>query len=140
MCDEWHNYQNFARWYEENEYECDGRLHVDKDILFPNCRIYSPKTCLLVPQRINMLFSNRENNRGLPNGIREEKGGYTARYNGKELGVYKTVEEAYSVYAETKERIIKQVADEYINIIPKKVYDALYAYKVDINNDKNWAA
>ena len=65
VCDEWHNYQNFARWYEENEYECVGRLHVDKDILFPNCRIYSPKTCLLVPQRINMLFSNRENSRAL---------------------------------------------------------------------------
>ena len=77
---------------------------------------------------------------GGKNGIREEKGGYTARYNGKELGVYGTIEEAYGIYAETKERTIKQIADEYINIIPKKVYDALYAYKVDINNDKNWVA
>lgn len=138
VCDEWHNYQNFARWYEENEYECNGRLHVDKDILYPGNKIYSPYHCLLVPQRINMLFANKPNKRGLPNGIREEKGGYTARYNGKELGVYGTIEEAYGVYAETKERAIKQIADEYINIIPKKVYDALYAYKVNINNDKNW--
>ena len=37
-----------------------------------------------------------------------------------------------------KENNIKEVADEYKNIIPKKLYDALYAYKVDINNDKNY--
>ena len=37
-------------------------------------------------------------------------------------------------------RNIKQTAEEYKNIIPKKVYDALYIYKVNINNDKNWVA
>ena len=37
-----------------------------------------------------------------------------------------------------EEKRIKEMADEYKNIIPKKVYDALYAYKVDIRNDKNY--
>ena len=34
VCDEWLNFQTFADWYEEREYKCDGRLHLDKDILF----------------------------------------------------------------------------------------------------------
>lgn len=138
VCDEWLCYQNFAEWYEENKYKVVGRLHVDKDILFPNLSVYSSKTCLLVPQRINMLFTNKPNSRGLPNGIIKYKKGYLAKYNGEELGIYPTVEEAYRVYADRKEKIIKNIADEYREVIPEKVYKALYNYKVDINNDKNF--
>ena len=65
----WHNYQNFAQWFNENRYDVEGRLHIDKDILYPGNKIYCPDTCLLVPQRINMLFLNKPNKRGLPNGI-----------------------------------------------------------------------
>ena len=36
--------------------------------------------------------------------------------------------------------IVQEVAEEYKDIIPKKLYDALYAYKVDIRNDKNYVA
>ncbi len=64
ICDEWLNFQNFAQWYEENKYDVNGRLHLDKDILIPGNKLYSPNTCLLVPQRINMLFMNKPNNRG----------------------------------------------------------------------------
>lgn len=130
----------FAEWLEKNRYKVNERLHIDKDILFPNCMCYSPKTCLLVPQRINMLFMNKSNTRGLPNGIKKYKKGYLAKYGGEELGVYPTLERAYEVYASEKEKTIKRFAEEYKEIIPKNVYDALYAYKVDIKNDKNYVA
>ena len=138
VCDEWHNYQNFAKWFEENKYEVNERLHIDKDILFPNSKMYSPKTCLLVPQTINMMFMNKPNKRGLPNGIYKSRKGYLAEYNENKLGVYPTVELAYEVYASEKEKVIRQLADKYKNIIPEKVYNALYAYRFDINNDKNY--
>jgi len=36
VCDEWHNLQNFAKWHQENAYDCgDERLHLDKDIKYP---------------------------------------------------------------------------------------------------------
>ena len=139
ICDEWLNFQTFAEWYDKNKYECDGRLHLDKDIRYPGNKIYSQETCLLVPQKINMLFMNKPNKRGLPNGIDIAKSGnFEASYRGKHLGTYSTLEEAYKSYSNAKEKRIKEMADEYKNIIPKKVYDALYAYKVDIRNDKNY--
>ena len=49
VCDEWQCYHRFADWYEEHTYECEGRLHLDKDILYPGNKIYSPETCILVP-------------------------------------------------------------------------------------------
>lgn len=138
VCEQWHCFQNFAKWFDDNKYEVNERLHIDKDILYPNCHIYSPETCILTPQRINMLFSNKPNSRGLPNGIFKIKSGYRAEYQGIKIGRYSTLDEAYDAYSTAKENNIKEVADEYKNIIPKKLYDALYAYKVDINNDKNY--
>ncbi|RFZ78255.1 AP2 domain-containing protein [Lacrimispora amygdalina] len=138
VCEEWHNYQVFARWYEENVYIVNERLHIDKDILNPNSHEYSPENCLLVPQRINMLFLNKPNKRGLPNGIRADKHGFSARYNHIELGNFSTLEEAYSKYAKEKEKKIKEISEEYKSIIPTKLYEALMNYKVLLENDKNY--
>lgn len=141
VCDEWHDFQNFATWHKEHRYKVNERLHLDKDILYAGNKIYSPKTCLLVPQRINMLFSNKPNDRGLPNGIRKtDSGKYSAKYGGKDIGTYLTLEEAYSEYVKVKEKRIREVANEYKNIIPEKVYKALYDYRVRIENDKNYVA
>ena len=65
VCDEWLNFQNFAKWYEENYYECNNeRMELDKDILIKGNKIYSPTTCIFVPQRINRLFTKSNKNRG----------------------------------------------------------------------------
>lgn len=138
ICKEWLNFQNFAQWYEENKYDVDERLHLDKDILIPGNKLYSPNTCLLVPQRINMLFLNKPNNRGLPNGIIKYENGYLAKYCGREIGIYPTIDEAYSAYALTKKKEIVNVANEYRDIIPGKLYEALLNYEVKIENDKNY--
>lgn len=138
VCPEWHDFQAFGDWYEEHEYKVDERLHLDKDILYPGNKEYSSKKCILVPQRINMLFMNIPNKRGLPNGILKEKKGYLAKYNGENIGVYPTVEDAYYAYTSVKEKVIRKVTDEYKDILPKEVYDAIYNYKFDICNDKNY--
>ena len=33
VCDEWLNFQNFAKWHREHYYDVNERLHLDKDIL-----------------------------------------------------------------------------------------------------------
>lgn len=131
VADIWHCFQNFAEWYEDNYYEVDNeRMHIDKDILYRNNRFYSPETCLIVPQRINMMFMNktRNTNIDLPQGISRLTGSskFSATYNGVYQGAFNTIEEALNVYNEAKYTAICNVADEYKNKIPKKLYDALY--------------
>lgn len=53
VADEWHNYQNFARWYEDNYPSDGGRYEVDKDLLFSGNKVYSPSTCVFVTSKIN---------------------------------------------------------------------------------------
>ena len=54
VCKEWHNYQNFAKWYYNNIPEEDGIAYqLDKDILSKEVRIYSPSTCTFVSNQVN---------------------------------------------------------------------------------------
>ena len=46
VCEEWHNFQNFAKWFEENYVE--GWV-LDKDILSKGNKIYSPETFPRLP-------------------------------------------------------------------------------------------
>ena len=56
----------------------------------------------------------------------------------KLLGTFKTnqVEEAFQCYKQFKEKVIKQVADDYYSkgLIPKELYDAMYRYEVEITD------
>lgn len=140
VCQEWLCYNTFADWYEKNKYECEGRLHLDKDILYPGNKVYSPYTCLLVPQYINVLFINKTNQRGLPNGIIECKGGYLAKYDHKDLGIYNTVEEAYRIQTNKKKEEIIKIANEKKLELPNIVYEALLNYEFSVENDRNYVA
>lgn len=128
VVDEWHNYQNFAEWYISNYNEVGTeRMHIDKDILVKDNTVYSPETCLIVPQRINMIFmtKTRKNDADLPNAICRCVNGFRASYNGKSLGVYKTLEEAINKHDTVKRIHIKDVAEEYKGKIQTKLYDAM---------------
>lgn len=133
MCDQWHNFQNFAKWYNENYYEVEGEImNLDKDILIKNNKVYSPDTCIFVPKRINILFvKNKQHRNGTYIGVIKDRNKYVAGINIKEkgsaltIGRYDTELEAFNAYKEYKERYIKQVADQYRNKIPKKLYEII---------------
>ena len=139
---EWLNFQNFSEWYNENYYKIQNEtMCLDKDILIKNNKIYSSNTCIFVPNRINLLFIKSDKLRGeLPVGVHYVKRNkkYRAQCsNGKEstyLGLYNTPKEAFEVYKTYKEKLIKEVAEEYKNQIPNKLYRALLNYKIEIND------
>lgn len=138
----WHNFQLFSKWYYDNFYQIEGeQMALDKDILCKGNKIYSPDTCVFVPQRINSLFTKSDNKRGdCPIGVTYNKPGKIYETycgtNGKRkyLGCYKTPEEAFQVYKNFKEKYIKEVAEEYRDKIPTKLYNAMITYEVEIDD------
>lgn len=143
---EFYNFQNFGDWDKDNYYKVDNeKMCLDKDILFKHNKIYSPETCIFVPNTVNMLFVKNDKTRGESAiGTYPFKGKYVAqcslfnpetRKSKKEyLGVYDTQEKAFEIYKYYKEKNIKVVADYYFGKIPKKLYDALYNYEVEITD------
>ena len=140
------NFQNFGKWYSENYYEVEGeQMHLDKDILCKGNKIYNRENMIFVPERINTLFVKCDSNRGeYPIGVTPMNGKYMAQYNMYDfkihktkreyLGTYDTIEKAFEVYKYYKEKNIKKVADYYKEQIPKRLYEAMYNYEVEIDD------
>lgn len=142
-----HCLQDFGKWFEENYYSIPNEIMcIDKDILFKGNKIYSPDTCVIVPQTINSLIVKscvtKKNN--LPIGVYydKERNKYkasccTLKNNKRKIiniGCYDDPVEAFNAYKTFKEKYIKIVADKYKEYLPEKLYKALYDYKVEIND------
>ena len=147
ISDEFHNFQNFGEWDNDNYYQIKGeRMELDKDILVKHNKIYSPETCIYVPKTINLLFTKRQNDRGdnLIGTYLHKNDKYIAQCSlinpktGKSkqeyLGYYDTEFEAFQVYKYHKEKNIKMVADYFKKQIPNELYDGLYRYEVEITD------
>lgn len=140
VCEEWHNFQNFAQWFEENyNPEIMEGWQLDKDILFKDNKIYSSETCCFVPQEINSLFIKKDKNRGnYPIGVYKNRLRYIAQVavNKKQkfLGYFNTPEEAFQAYKTAKEAYIKELANKWKDKIDLKVYQALINYQVEITD------
>ena len=140
------NFQHMGEWINENYYEIPGEtMCLDKDILYKRNKIYSRDTCIFVPKKINSLFTKRDKSRGnSPIGVTpRESGNYQVFCNkgyGKNvcLGTYSTEEEAFQVYKQYKEKVIKEVIDSYKGKIPEPHYSrlkiAMYNYEVEIDD------
>lgn len=147
-CDEWLLFENFYEWLHSQEnfdkwLNKKSRWCLDKDILIKHNQIYSPNTCVIVPERVNNLFIKSNANRGtLPIGVSISGKKYKVVYHNPHtnkteyLGVYDTPEEAFKVYKKRKEEIIQQIAqNEYLKgNISKKCFDAMMNYQVEIND------
>lgn len=143
VTERWHNFQNFAKWYDDNYYEVDNeKMSLDKDILFKGNKMYSPETCVFVPQFINMLFVKNDNLRGnLPIGVHFDKlrEKYISRYsigngNTEFIGRFNSALDAFNSYKTFKEKLIKQTAKEYKDKIPSKLYEAMVQYEVSFDD------
>lgn len=133
LCEEWHNFQNFAEWF-ENNYKEGWRL--DKDVICPDCKIYSPDTCDFLPDEINGMFISSKSYRGdLPIGVTKHKKHYEAYFQGKFLGYSKDdINYLFNLYKTTREKYTKDIAEKYKDKIKPETYQALINYEVKITD------
>ena len=102
---------------------------------------------IFVPQRINKMFTKTDKLRGeYPIGISYHKRDEVFEVscsiyeNNKKISKYlgrfplNRPFQAFTCYKNFKENYIKQIADEYKDLIPIKLYNALYLYEVKIND------
>ena len=120
VSDNFLRYSFFYDWCQEQigfgKVDDKGRYwQLDKDLLFVGNKTYSETTCVFVPHKINLFFTDRGNDRGeYPIGVYFDKasGKFKAqcKVNGKQehLGYFDTPQEAFAVYKPFKENLCKQ--------------------------------
>ena len=133
----WHDFQDFADWFYGHEYG-DLGYALDKDLLLPDNKIYSPETCCLVPTEINNLLLDNQKARGeLPQGVdfHKKRGLYRVKISisgkSKTLGFFNCPNEAHQVYKEAKERHVKNTALSWADRIEHDVFVALINWTLD---------
>ncbi len=125
ICEEWLNFQTFAQWY----YDYIGKLNpnfkynLDKDIYqwgFKS-KIYSPETCCIIPESLNLGLSIYENPRtNLPTGVvmigdRFYPNLRSSNNKNESYGGFGTPEEAFEIYKKIKLKDIREQAEYYLN-------------------------
>lgn len=126
VCDEWLNFQNFAKWC-DNQPNFNIGWDLDKDLLGGNNKQYNPENCCFLPKDINTSISIKDNKRELPVGVVKVYGGkyrnnYFNESNGGKRRTYPTVIEAREAYIQDKRESFKLLADKYKDQLPYFIY------------------
>lgn len=110
---EWHNFQNFAKWFVKN-YRVDCEL--DKDLLVKGNKVYSPATCIYISKEVNSVLTNKkvsqDNSGTVGISFKNSDGKYVPYIrDGKgkniKLGCFTTIKEAEFAYMQARlERLI----------------------------------
>lgn len=119
VCKEWHNFQNFAEWYDDNypHHIKDVKFQLDKDILQDGVdnKIYSPKTVVFLPQVVNAFFSSNTVSKSGIIGVHPIRNKFTSSISEFpmnktiHLGTFNTKEEARKCYVDNKNKQIDKV-------------------------------
>ena len=125
-------YDNFHQWcIKQVGFGREG-FALDKDILIKGNKIYSEDVCVFVPQQINNCCIRSTNRRGeYPVGVSWNKQAqkfetYITRFGKrKNLGLFHTVQEAFLVRKEAKEKYMKELAEFWKDEVDTRVYKAL---------------
>ena len=114
VCKEWLTFSSFRKWMQRQDWK---GLELDKDIINPGNKVYSPENCCFVSRGLNALLINSESNRGaLPRGVsfNKQKNIFRSdcRFYGKlkHLGYFGSVELASLVYRKFKANLVVEAA------------------------------
>lgn len=140
VCEEWHEFQNFAAWYYEQYQEDDW--HIDKDILSPVDDVrYSPETCVFIPAVLNTLLATMQDQmRDLPMGVMrtKTKGVYSCQYITEGKRYHKKFTDIYEAglyYKLHKEAEIKRFTEGFKDKLPESAYQFFINYTISIREE-----
>jgi len=140
VCEEWHNFYNFHKWYEiqmNNGFYQKG-YQLDKDILNPMAKEYSPENCRLVPESINSFTNNNTDSRDtkLPSGVswKAKNNKYqvsikSGHKSNKYLGLFTCPKEGYEIYKLEKIKAGLKLANEWEGLVVPDIIAILRNYK-----------
>ena len=125
VCEKWLIFSNFRNWMEKQDWK---DKHLDKDLILPNNKVYSPETCVFVSNKTNCLLLDCGKLKGkCKQGVclYKDSGKFLASCsNGKgirqHLGLFPTESQAYEAYVTYKHALILKVAAEQEDIRVKK--------------------
>jgi hypothetical protein len=95
VCPEWWVFSAFRAWSIQQDWA--GKA-LDKDLLIPGNRVYSPATCCYLSLAVNTFITDSKGPRSLPNGVAAHGKRFAASCGKVHLGMYSTVAAAHEAW------------------------------------------
>lgn len=128
VCPDWLLFSNFREWMREQDWKGN---QLDKDLLSPGNKIYSPESCCFVTPEVNKFLIYKKRTDELPRGVtwKPKNRKYVAQCsdNGvtKYLGIFETAEQAHIVWKEEKLRLAKLLSEKQTD---QRIGEAILVY------------
>jgi len=131
VSEEWLNFQNFAKWYEDNYRE---GFEIDKDLLSKDSKLYSKDTCVFIPRSINSFLA--KSGRSNPCITETPVGNFSVQVNDslsdglRYVGTFESLEEAIEARNKHKDSIRKSLVNHHYSLgdIDERTYKAILEY------------
>ena len=123
VCNDWHNFQNFAKWYSENcPLNYKGKLQLDKDILSPQLsgKLYSPENCCIIPRELN---AGLVKTKDIQSFWKEKDKAYVVTVSKVYLGYFRDKFSAETAYKTAKLLNIKICANRFRSFLAQRVLE-----------------
>ena len=140
VCEEWLTFSNFKAWMEVQDWE--GK-QLDKDILVPGNKVYSPDTCVFIEKRVNVFLTESTASRGqhlIGASLDKTLNKFHAYCNDgsgkkKHLGRFNTEIEAHLAWLKCKQEVARQLAAEQTDPrVAKALIDRYENYVIEENS------
>jgi hypothetical protein len=119
--EDWKYLSNFIKWVDSQPNRDWQNCQLDKDLLFSGNKIYSPETCVFIPQKLNGFILDSYRSRGLlmlgVSSSKRVKKPFTAQCKNpfsdesSYIGMYTTELEAHKAWQAKKHEYACQLAD-----------------------------
>lgn len=126
VCEDWHNFQNFAKWCNEQPNFGEPRYSLDKDMTEFGNTVYCPEKCYIIAPKVNNCIKMLEwkKDTDLPRGVYRNHSQYQIRVN-RVSTYYKDAESAGQAYKTQMQEQLKVVAEQFKHEITEAIYQNL---------------
>lgn len=116
VCKEWLTFSNFKRWMKQQDWNGN---QLDKDIINPGNKVYSPDNCCFISKELNYFLTNRRSKRGKykigVTGVRGERFIAECRdpfnkESSPHIGMFDSEESAHQDWLSKKDHLAKKYA------------------------------
>lgn len=136
VSEEWFDFSNFKHWFLDNIWDCgtNETMMIDKDILSPTSKEYSPNNCLIIPVSFNSTFAglakeqDRKTTKSGAGGVNLlDNGRYQIMAFNTTFSNFISVENACETKINMYKALLEGMVKNYPNM-PNKVKDAILNY------------
>jgi hypothetical protein len=123
VCEEWHNFQNFAKWCNEQPNFGKVRYSLDKDLTEFGNTIYCPEKCYIVAPKVNSAVKMMEwkTEADLPRGVYINQGRYCSHLTGQSF-YHSDVHLVRDWYVAKKKTALEKVANDHKHELSQTIY------------------